>query len=182
MNDITHSSAPNALARQWIDVAHRARVRHTRRVLVTSMLMLVMALGLLQFGAILLWAARTTTWWALLPTGVHALGIGIALGWPVHAGTSLLEAVHGFRMQLGTRFADRVERMRALRTVVAIECAMLFAWPLARFLVTGAPPRWSVTFTTAFCSLAILWPLERIAEAQRAESRRLLDVVDDDIP
>jgi hypothetical protein len=44
--------------------------------------------------------------------------------------------------------------------------------------MTGDVVRWGVTFTTAICSLAILWPLQRIADAQRAESRRLLGVVD----
>jgi len=37
-----------------------------------------------------------------------------------------------------------------------------------------------VTFTTAICSLAILWPLQRITDAERVESRRLLGVDDRD--
>ena len=37
-----------------------------------------------------------------------------------------------------------------------------------------------LAFTTAICSLAILWPLQRITDAQRVESRRLLGLDDRD--
>ena len=180
MNDSTIPSAPDALAREWMDVASRARARHLRRVLVTSALVLVMVMGVVQFGAILLWAARTTTWWALAPAGLHALGLALAIGWPAHAGASLLVPVQGFKGHLAGRLGDRAERLRALRIVVMLESVLLFAWPLLRYVATGETPRWGVSFTTAICSLAILWPLQRITDAQRAESRRLLGMDDRD--
>ena len=180
MNDSTIPSASDALAREWMGVATRARARHLRRVLVTSVLVLVMVLGVLQFGAILLWAARTTMWWALAPAGLHALGLVLAIGWPAHSGVSLLAPVQGFKEHVARRFGDRSERLRALRTVVLLESALLFAWPLLRYLAWGETPRWGVPFTTAICLLAILWPLQRITDAQRAESRRLLGVDDRD--
>ena len=180
MSDSTIHSGPDALAREWMDVAARARARHLRRMLVTSTLVLVMVLGVVQFGAILLWAARTTTWWALAPVGLHALGLLLAIGWPTHAGASLLGPVQGFKGHVARRLGDRAERLRALRTVVMLESALLFAWPLLRYVFSGDTPRWGVTFTTAICSLAILWPLQRITDAQRVESRRLLAVDDRD--
>ena len=180
MNDSTIPSAPDALAREWMDVATRARARHLRRVLVTSGLVLVMVLGVVQFGSILLWAARTATWWALGPAGLHALGLLLAIGWPTHSGASLLGPVQGFKGHVARRLGDRADRLRALRTVVMLESALLFAWPLLRYVVSGDTPRWGVTFTTAICSLAVLWPLQRITEAERAESRRLLGVDDRD--
>lgn len=178
MSDRTIPPPADALAREWMHVATRARARHTRRVLVTWALVLLMLAGVTQLGAILLWAARTTTWWALAPVALHALGILLAVGWPARSGTSLLAPARGFKAHMAERLSDRVERLRALRTVVLLECGLLFVWPLVRFVVTGATPRWGVTFTTAVCSLAILWPLQRIAHAQRAESRRLLGVAD----
>jgi len=180
MNDSAIPSAPDALARDWMKVATRARTRHVRRVLVTSALVLVMVLGVVQFGAILVWAARTTTWWALAPAGLHALGLLLAVGWPAHSGASLLAPVQGFKGRVARRLGDRAERLRALRTVGMLESALLFAWPLLRYLTSGGTPRWGVTFTTAICSLAILWPLQRITDAQRVESRRLLGVDDRD--
>ena len=181
MSDSMAAPARDALTREWMDVATRARTRYVRRVLVTSALVLLMALGLMQLGNVLLWAARTATWGALIPVGLHALGIAIAIGWPARAGTSLLTPVQGFKGQVARRFADRAERLRALRTVVTLESALLFAWPLVRFVASGETPRWGVTFTTAVCSLAILWPLHRITDAQRAESRRLLGVEDREV-
>ena len=180
MRHSTMPSAPDTLAREWMEVATRARARHARRVLVTSGLVLLMALGVAQLGAILAWAARTTTWWALVPVGLHALGIVLAIGWRGRSGTSLLAPVQRFKGHLARRLADRAERLRALRTVVMLESALLFVWPLVRFVASGDTPRWGVTFTTAVCSLAILWPLQRITDAQRAESRRLLGVDDSD--
>jgi hypothetical protein len=180
MSDSTIPSAPDALAREWMDVATRARARHLRRVLVTSALVLVMVLGFVQFGAILLWAARTTTWWALAPAGLHALGLVLVIGWPAHAGASLLAPVQGFKGHVARRLGDRAERLRALRTVVMLESALLFAWPLLRYVASGDTPRWGVPFTTAICSLAILWPLQRITDAERVESRRLLGLDDRD--
>jgi hypothetical protein len=178
MSDSTISSNSETLAREWVRVAARARARHVRRVLTWSALILVMMLGVLQFSAILLWAVRTMTWWALAPAGIHALGIALALGLPAWSGTSLLAHAPGFRRDLATRFGDRVARLRALRTVVLLEAVLLFVWPLVRLAVSGDVPRWGVTFTTAVCSLAILWPLLRIADAQRAESQRLSGVDD----
>lgn len=173
---VVASPAADVLAREWVNVAARARARHVRRVLASSVLILVMAAGVVQFGSILLWAVRTMTWWALAPAGLHALGIALALGLPAWSGVHLGAPVGRFRSELAERLGDRVARLRALRTVVLLEAGLLFVWPLARFAVTGVVPRWGVTFTTAICSLAILWPLQRIAVAQRAESRRLLGI------
>ena len=178
MSDSTMTPGADAVVREWADVATRARARYVRRVLVTSLLVLVMALGALQFGAILLWAVRTMTWWALAPAGLHAFAILLAVGLPSRAGTSLDASVQSFKRQLAERFGDRAARLRALRSALLIESALLFAWPLVRFLATGDTPRWGVTFTTAICSLAILWPLQRITDAQRAESERLLRMND----
>jgi hypothetical protein len=184
MSDLTHGAtiSPNddALAREWIEVATRARARHVRRVLGYTALVALMALGVVQFGAILLWAARTTTWWALVPAGIHALALVLAIGMPARSGTSLIAPVQGFRTHLAQRLGDRAARLRALRSAVMLEAALLFAWPLARLIVSGATLRWGVTFTTAICSLAILWPLQRITDAQRAESRRLPGVAGED--
>jgi hypothetical protein len=180
MSEPLTSAAPDALAREWVRVAGRARARYVRRVLVTSALALVILLGIVEFGAVLLWAVRTTTWWALAPAGVHALGILLAIGWPARSGTSLLAPVPGFKAYVARRVGDRVERLRALCTVVLAESGLLFVWPLARLVAFGEQPRWGVAFTTAICSLAILWPLQRIADAQRAESRRLIGVADGD--
>lgn len=180
MSDSTMRANADALARDWADVATRARARHVRRLLVTLALMLVMVAGLFQFGNILLWVVRTTTWWALVPAGLHALGILLAIGLPAFSGASLSVVPSGFKRQMADRFGDRFARLRALRTVVTAEAAMLFAWPLLRYVATGEQIRWGVTFTVAICSLAILWPLQRIANAQRAESRRLLGVDDSD--
>ena len=180
MSDSMISSNADALAREWMDVASRARARHLRRVLGYTALALLMASGIVQFGAILLWAARTATWWALVPAGLHALAIAMALGLPASSGTSLIAPAHGFKGHVSRQLGDRAARLRALRTVVMLEGALLFAWPLVRWVVLGDTPRWGVTFTTAICSLAILWPLQRITRAQRAESRRLLGVDDSD--
>lgn len=174
MSDSTMTPSADAVVREWADVATRARARYVRRVIVTSLLVLVMALGAVQFGAILLWAVRTMSWWALAPAGLHALAIVLAVGLPSWSGMSLAANVQGFKRQVAERLGDRATRLRALRTALVMESALLFAWPLVRFLATGDLPRWGVTFTTAVCSLAILWPLQRITDAQRAETERLI--------
>jgi hypothetical protein len=180
MNDSTIPANADALAREWMEVATRARARHVRRVLGYSALVLVMLLGSAQLGSILLWAARTATWWALAPVLVHVLAMALALGLPAHAGASILSRVPGFKGHVAARLTDRVARLHLLRTAVMLEAALLFSWPLARLVALGETPRWGVTFTTAVCTLAILWPLQRIARAQRAESERLLSVDDRD--
>jgi hypothetical protein len=179
MSDSTMTPSADGVVREWADVATRARARYVRRVLVTSVLVLVMGLGAVQFGAILLWAFRTTTWWALAPAGLHALAILLAVGLPSRAGMSLDANVQSFKRQVAERFGDRAARLRALRMALVIEGALLFALPLVRFLATGDTPRWGVTFTTAVCSLAILWPLQRITDAQRAETERLIVIPSD---
>ena len=181
MSDSTMPSAPDALTREWMDIATRTRGRHVRRVVVTSGLVCMALLGVMQLGAILMWAGRTTTWWALVPVAIHVLGIALALGWPARSRPSLLAPVRGFKGNVARRLGDRAERLRALRTVVMLESALLFLWPLLRLLMWADGPRWGVTFTTSICALAILWPLQRITDAQRDESRRLLGVYDDEV-
>lgn len=167
-------------ARLWIDAAGRARARRARRVVGYALAIPVMALGAMQMGAIYQWATRTATWWALVPLTLHALAIVLAVGLPVVSGASLAKDVRGFRATMVSGFGDRVARLRALKDTVLLEVALLFAWPLVATAFTGGVLRWGVGFTIAVCSLAVLWPLQRIAAAQCDESERLQGLDDSD--
>lgn len=74
--------------------------------------------------------------------------------------------------------SDRASRLHALKDTVLIEVALLFAWPLVTTAFAGGVLRWGVGFTIAFCALAVIWPLQRIAEAQPTEGERLQGLVD----
>jgi hypothetical protein len=149
------------------------RARRVRRFARYALALPVMALGAMQMGAVYHWATRTATWWALVPLVLHALAIALAVGLPVVSRASLGKDVRGFRASIVAGFGDRAARLRALKDTVLLEAALLFAWPLVTTAFTGGVLRWGVGFTIAVCSLAVLWPLQRIAVAQRAEGERL---------
>lgn len=168
-------------ARLWIDAAGRARARRIRRVVRWLVAAPFMAMGAMQMGAIYHWATRTATWWALVPLGLHMLAIALAFGLPVAPAKALTVGVRGFRQSLMNGFGDRAARLRALKDTVLLEVALLFAWPLVTTAFAGGTLRWGVGFTIACCALLVLWPLQRVAEAQRAESERLLGLEDRDL-
>ncbi|MBC7897693.1 MAG: hypothetical protein H7066_19905 [Cytophagaceae bacterium] len=142
----------------------------------------VIVLGAMQMGAIYHWATRTATWWALVPLALHALAIALAVGLPVVTRSSRRKDLRGFRAALVTGFGDRASRLHALKDTVLLEVALLFAWPLATTALAGGVLRWGVGFTIAVCALAVIWPLQRIADAQRSEGERLQGLVDRDAP
>ena len=159
--------------RLWIDAAGRARARRVRRIVRYVIALPFVGLGAMQMGAIFQWATRTATWWALVPLALHAIAIALAVGLPVVSRASRGTDLRGFRTTLVSGFGDRASRLRALKDTVLLEVALLFAWPLLRSAVNGGVLQWGVGFTISACALAVIWPLQRIAEAQRAESERL---------
>jgi hypothetical protein len=182
MSDVVSSTRQaDAITEAWIRVAQSTPRRARRRSMLA--LAIVVGFGLLTIpGGIVLWGVmrwvlRVHALSAIAPLAPHLFAIALALGLP-----------NGFRLPTGglpselrrrvTRFESRAERLHALRQVLVIESALLGVYPLLAALVTHDLPRWGVSSVIAVASTTVVWPLERIARAQRAEGERLAALSD----
>jgi hypothetical protein len=169
------------VAAAWSRIAD-ATPRRARRRSILRVAMVILFTALTIPGGIVLWGVsswmlRTHALLAAAPLFTHLAAIALALGLPSRFGM-VSEHDASTTRKLLSRFASRADRLRALRTALVIESAVLGALPVLSAVVTRELPRWGVAAVIAVASTTIVWPLERIARAQRNEAKRLSALTD----
>ena len=161
---------------RWAIAATRAPRMAARRAILTVVvragLLGLMALGLMHTRTLVLWGLRMDQSIVLTLIATHFIAVFLAVGLPAVRRESS-EQSRSFLGALRHRYADRTDRLRALSRVIALETGVLFAYPPIMALAAGRQLRWPVEFVIAVTSWMIVWPLYRIARAQRREAERL---------
>jgi hypothetical protein len=169
------------IAATWSRIAAMTPRRARRRSILRMATAILFAALTIPGGVVLWgvssWMVRTHALLAAAPLFTHLVAILLAVGLPSNVGAAREHGTSSIRRRL-SRFASRADRLHALRTVLVVESAVLGALPLVSALVTQDLPRWGVAAVVAVASTTIVWPLERIARAQRNEAKRLAALAD----
>jgi len=169
------------IAAAWSRIAAATPRRARRRAILRVATVILLAALTIPGGVVLWgvagWMVRTHALLAAAPLLTHLIAILLAVGLPSTLGAARGHDASSIRRALN-RFASRADRLHSLRTVLVIESAVLGALPLAIAGVTHDLPRWGVAAVVAAASTTIVWPLERIARAERNEAKRLAALAD----
>ncbi|NOT08647.1 MAG: hypothetical protein HOP28_10640 [Gemmatimonadales bacterium] len=157
----------------WGRAASGVRREMRRRRLTQAMFGLLAIPGLIELTLIWRWSLSQSSPSWLLGTAfaIHFGLVVVALGPAIRP--SGAADTRSLLHRLTVRYAGRIERLRLLRYALFAETLLLGLVPVARALIGDGPLRWDAFFTLAVATLSVVWPLERIALAQRSESRRL---------
>ena len=168
--------ADQVVVDRWAVVASRvpgiAARRAMRSFVLRAALVCMMVPGIVHTRNLVVWALRLGQASALALIATHFIALLIAVGLPTMTPASS-EYAQSFLGRARARYGDRSERLRALSRAIALEIALWFAYPPIMLMVADRRLQWPVGFVIAATSWTIVWPLYRIALAQRREAERL---------
>jgi hypothetical protein len=159
------------LATRWTRVAERAPGIAVRQWIARTLLALVAIVGALNLLGLTRWGWRSSQAGLVVLIAVHVIALVIAIGLPLRR--DVLAAPERSMARVLRGYGDRADRLRALAIVMTIELGVRFALPPVMTLVAGNLLRWPAEFVVTGAACLVVWPLQRIAASQRAETERL---------
>ncbi len=158
----------------WARLAARAPVISVLRWALRLVLVALTIPGILYLHLLVRWGVNAGHGRMLFLIGLHVGALILAMGIP-SARPSRTARPGRFLAAIRERYGARADRLLALGWAVTIETVVLFLIPPIATAVAGHKLQWPVEFVIAVVVCSVVWPLERIARAARAEAHRISD-------